>query len=98
MRLLLHAGEVPPPPLSAVAEAPVEAEAVVEAAGGALEDTKPLLVAEPEPEAAVEADAAGDALPEGMEAVGFRVAVFWPGDSTWCAILFSLCGLAGLRS
>ena len=35
---------------------------------------------DPEPEA----DAAGPALPEGMDAVGFRIAVYWPGDKSWC--------------
>lgn len=73
LRLLLHAGEVPPPPPSAAVEAPAAEE--VEA-GAPTEEMAPL----PEPEA----DAAGPALPEGMDAVGFRIAVFWPGDNTWC--------------
>jgi hypothetical protein len=73
LRLLLHAGEVPPPPPSAAVEAPAAEETE---AGAPSEEMAPL----PEPEA----DAAGPALPEGMDAVGFRIAVYWPGDNTWC--------------
>ena len=73
VRILLHAGEVPPPPPAA---ADAQAAAAEPEAGAPAED------AAPEPD--VDTEAAGPVLPDGMDAVGFRIAVFWPADKSWC--------------
>jgi hypothetical protein len=117
VRLLLHAGEVPPTAAAAVA-APPEADAPLldaaaaeaappaeqagDAADGGAEAAAGGADAAMEDAAAAATDAAADAdaaaapsaqLPDGYDAIGLRVAVFWPGDGTWCAYLSSLCVL-----
>ena len=77
-----------PPQRQAAAEEAPAAQVAAEAVVGA-----PAEEAAPEHEPETEAEAAGPALPEGMDAVGFRIAVFWPGDNTWCVSRWAFCCL-----
>ena len=108
VRLLLHAGEMPPdaappapaaeeeeaaPPAGAPAEAAPGAPADGSGAEGAGDDAADAAAASAAAEAgaggadgdAAVAELASAPLPEGYDAVGHRVAVFWSGDGTWCA-------------